>query len=228
MVMRRMSASRLFLMLLLTYAVIALTCTVAFALLPKAAPDRVNSPPLAVTCSKAKCHDAPPPGANMGSVAVTGIPACYNPGQVYQLTVTVSDPAAVRWGFELGVQYDEGNVNDNSSAGTLAIPAGTPAAIVTSGEPALGQSRMFATHDANATPDGTYPTQANSASWRVDWTAPAGRVTPVCFWYAGVAADNDGGRTGDRTYTGKTCIGPCGATETKHKSWGRVKSYYEK
>lgn len=219
----RMNAPRWLLVSLLAYAAIALSYTAAFALLPKAAADRVNSPPLLVTCNRPGCH-TPPAGADAGSVAVTGIPGCYVGGQVYDLTITVTDPAATRWGFELGVQYNEGNINDESSAGTLAIPAGQLAALV----PSADGKRTFASHDASTTPDGTYPGQANSATWTVKWTAPFARQTQVCIYVAGVAANNNDARTGDRTYTQKYCINPCGPVDTKHSTWGSVKSHYDK
>ena len=159
----------------------------------------------------------------MGSVSVSGIPSCYVPGQTYPLTVTVSDPAASRWGFELSAQYNEGSAFDSTSAGNLQQGAAQPESTVTS----PGGARTFVTHNASAGDiDGTYPGRTGSASWTMTWTAPTVRTTPVCFYVAGVAANNNDSRSGDRTYNDKICIGPCDATPTHRSSWGKVKQTY--
>jgi hypothetical protein len=207
----------------------------AGARLPVPSPDRANNPPLNTTCSRSGCHD-PQGGTGNGSVAISwfqgavenpGIPNCYVPGQQYRFKIKVTDADAtrLRWGFEVGVQYSEGNQWDNYSAGTLANAPGARTAIVTSTD----NQRKFVGHDrGSANGDGTYAGQAGSAEWEFLWTAPGvnDRQTQVCFYIAGVAADNDDGRAGDRTYNDKKCMGPCGATDVNESSWGRLKTTY--
>ena len=220
------------------FATLLVCCSVVFlwrtamALSPGATPDKSNNPRVvggviqpAETCSKSGCHDTPPPACT-GSVDVTGLPGCYVAGQTYQLTVKVTDPNARRWGFEIGVQYNEGNANDYYSAGSIDNVAGQPTQKVTSAD---GQ-RSFITHKITPASDGTYAGQANAAQWNVQWTAPGGaaRQTPVCVYVAGVAANNNDGRSGDCTYTKKVCLNPCGPVETKHSSWGELKVHYTK
>lgn len=221
----RMLPSRIFAIVLLAFATVSLSWSFASALLPKAAADRVNNPPGKVTCANAKasCHVSPPPGANQGALEVTGIPTCYQPGQKYTFNVKVSDPNATRWGFELGVQYNEGNENDNRSAGALGQAPNARTAIV----PSTDGMRQFSSHDrGSANGDGTYNGQANSANWNVEWTAPADRTTPVCIYVAGVAADGDGSSDGDRTYLFKQCLQSCLPVSTHSTTWGKVKSRF--
>lgn len=216
------SRHRLAAMLILIVATSLVWQVTARALLPKAAADRVNSPPLNVTCDRSGCH-TPPVGPNQGSVEVLGVPSCYVPGEKYVLTVKVSDPNASRWGFEIGVQYNEGNAFDTTSAGILDNLAGQP----TTGVSSPDGARNFVTHNQNSGDiDGTYPGQTGSASWNVTWTAPDVRTTPVCIYVAGVAANNNDGRSGDRTYNGKICIEACGATRGTRSTWGQVKRRY--
>src|SRR5438046_1161134 len=134
----------------------------AMALSAGATPDKSNNPRAvggvvqpAETCSKSGCHDTPPASCT-GNVDVTGLPGCYVAGQVYQLTVKVTDPNARRWGFEVGIQYNEGNANDYYSAGSIDNVAGQPTQKVTSAD---GQ-RSFITHKIAPASDGTFAGQA--------------------------------------------------------------------
>jgi hypothetical protein len=207
--------------LLLSVAASFFWYAVALALLPKAAADRVNSPPVNVTCSKSSCHTPPPGMTDSGSVVVSGIPSCYEPGHAYKLTVTVSDSSAMRWGFELGVQYNENNEWDKFTAGTLTAGAASDTVASADG------LRTFVTHQQNSGDiDGTYPGKTKSASWSVTWTAPVVRATPVCIYVAGVAANNNDRKTLDRTYNDKICIEPCGATRSQRETWGQLKLRY--
>ncbi len=207
----------------------------ALAKINNATMDKANNPRMvsgvvkpAETCSKSGCHDSPPATCS-GKVEITGLPACYVAGQAYNLTVKVTDPNARRWGFEVGAQYNEGNANDYTSAGSIANVAGQPTTTVNSDD----GLRSFITHNGAATSpngDGTYAGQANAAQWNLKWTAPGGtdRQTPICFYVAGLAGNNDGTTDGDCTYTTKVCMNPCGATSTKRSSWGELKVHYVK
>ena len=222
------------------FAALLVACSAVFlwrtahALSAGATPDKSNNPRLlagvvqpAETCNKTGCHTTLPTAGCNGKVEVTGLPGCYVAGQVYPLTVTVTDANATRWGFEIGVQYNEGNANDYVSAGSIDNVAGERTQKVVSAD---GQ-RSFITHQrVNPNGDGTYAGQANSATWKVQWTAPGGvaRQTPVCVYVAGLAADNDESRAGDCTYNTKVCMNPCGPTSTERSTWGAVKLRYYK
>jgi hypothetical protein len=205
----------------------------AHALSAGATPDKSNNPRMVAgvikppeTCSKSGCHDTPPASC-AGKVEILGLPACYVPGQAYNLSIKVTDANATRWGFEVGAQYGEGNQWDYVGAGTIDNAAGAPTQKITSAD---GQ-RSFITHDkGSANGDGTYAGQAASATWNFNWTAPGAtdRQTKVCFYVAGLAADNDGTTAGDCTYNTVVCVNPCGAVPNHRSSWGELKTHYEK
>ena len=111
----------------------------------------------------------------------------YAPGQKIQLTVTLADPAARRWGFELTARS---STDAQQTAGTLA-PSNNQTQIV-----ALG-ARQFILHTAVGTRNGT----TGSATFTFDWTAPAADFGPVTFYAAGNAANGNGTELGDTIYT---------------------------
>ncbi len=211
--------------------VAAASAVPALARLPFARPDRAKNPPLNMTCSDAGCHTPAVCADPAGRVEVLGVPECYEPGREYTLRVKVtdSDPNKRRWGFQVGVQYDAGADDaSNLTAGTLANAANQPTRKVTSTD----GLRDFITHDSEyqmGTPqaaDGTYPAQAGGAEWSFKWTAPNASDFGVCFYVAGVSANNLDNRTGDCTYTNKYCIPKCAPTSTVPRSWGSVKDQF--
>lgn len=101
------------------------------------------------------------------TVDITGLPAEYNPGETYQLTVTVTGgPATTKGGFNLEV-----------TAGTL--------------------SPVDSSVQTNAFQNQSTHTHPNQRSWDVDWTAPAQGTGPVTFWAAGNAVNGNGNAGGD-------------------------------
>src|SRR5207249_10415725 len=86
--------------------------------------------------------------------------------------------------------------------------------------------RSFITHDDAA--GGTKAGTAGPASWDFNWTAPGvnARQTQVCFYVAGVAANNDELRGGDCVYNAKVCLNPCGAVGVKPTTWGSIKKTF--
>ena len=209
-------------------ALVLVWAAVALALSAGATADKANNPrspdPASPpeTCNKIGCHTTLPATGCTGKVELLGLPGCYVAGQTYRLTVKITDANAQRWGFEVGAQYSEGNQFDFVSAGTVANIAGQGTQLVTSAD----GLRKFVTHDgANG---GTKPGTAGPASWDFNWTAPGGtdRQTKICFYVAGLAADDDGTRSGDCTYNTKVCLDPCGPVRTKGTSWGSLKTLY--
>lgn len=206
----------------------------ALARLPRPTPDRVNNPgrttpPEFSTCGDAACHGGGPT-ANCGMPTVeikqangdAWPPACYDGGQVFNLTVTVTDPDTTRkrWGFAVGVQYNEGNSMDGVQAGTLDNDGGLTAKV---DAPAGGRHQIG--HDnskSDGTWNGTYQGKAGSATWPFKWTAPTSHQTPVRFYLCGVAADNDGSDSGDRTCCRTYDINPC-TTPLEGRTWGSLK-----
>ena len=130
------------------------------------------------------CH-AGNVGTGTGSVAVTGIPNAYTPGQTYPLTVTVQQTGRQKFGFQLTV-IDA----SNNRAGTLAPLTGE-----TQLNPVSGQgNRQYIEHTQQGSNGST------SRSWQIQWTAPATDMGAVRFFVAGNAANNDGQSSGDSIY----------------------------
>ncbi len=113
----------------------------------------------------------------------------YTPGSTYRVRVTLSDPNASRWGFQITARMGAENT---ALAGTFVL-ANTTTTRFAGGAPA-GE---YVTHTAAGTAQGT----TGSNSWEVDWTAPAANSGTVTFFAAGNAANNAGGNSGDSIYT---------------------------
>lgn len=131
------------------------------------------------TC--ASCHGGGT--VNGTGVKLMGAPASYVAGQIYPLTLTISDPDAVSGGFQI--------VATNGVATTPigTFTAGTDSKLNNVQRPVQNTPKLFA---------------SGSVSWSFKWTAPAtGSV--VKFHYSAVACNNDGIETvGDAVYSGTT------------------------
>jgi hypothetical protein len=136
-----------------------------------------------------QCHDDfDQANVGAGSVSIGNVPAVYEPGQQYTLTVTVQQGGRQRYGFQL-TAID----TDNNRAGTLAAVGGD--AQLNSGTGVGG--RQYIQH----TQTGTLPNGQGSRTWQVRWTAPSTDVGTVKFYVAGNAANGNGDNQGDFIYT---------------------------
>jgi hypothetical protein len=132
-----------------------------------------------------------------GKVQINLIDATtYGPGQLIHLTVTDSDPTAMRWGFELTARLASDGAKP---AGTLSLAAGETLAQLSGAPGAL----QYVTHTAAGTRAGT----SGGAAWDVYWTAPSASVGSVTFYAAGNAANNNGAPSGDHIYTTSLSMG---------------------
>ncbi|MCX7602699.1 MAG: hypothetical protein N2036_01345, partial [Bryobacteraceae bacterium] len=113
----------------------------------------------------------------------------WAPGQPVRVRVTVSDPNATRWGFQLTARAAS---NPDQMAGSFRIIDNTNQ-LRTSGD------KQWVTHTLTGTRAGT----TGSASWEVEWTPPASAgFGDVIFYASGLAANGNGQNDlGDRTYT---------------------------
>jgi uncharacterized protein (TIGR03437 family) len=145
------------------------------------------------------CHYTyivPNPPNSGGSVVVTGLPATYNPGQTYTLTITVAHPTARRWGFETTALVANGSSN---GIGTLTILD----TIRTIKRDANNRTYVshYATESSSPSEDGTAPGKAGSNSWSFTWTAPPASSGNVTFYAVGNAANNQVSPEDDYIYT---------------------------
>ncbi len=140
-----------------------------------------------LTCAKSGCHlDAATGGPNTGPGSLIinyGGAEVYEAGATYDISVTIDDPNASRFGFQM-IALDE----SFNSTGAFISPAGSMTNIQTS--PA---GREYINHQSVPNPsENTYSFQ---------WTAPATGSGSVTFWASGLAANGNGAKTGDYTYT---------------------------
>ncbi len=136
------------------------------------------------------CHSGSP-NSGPGAVTIAGVPANYLPGQVFPLTITVEDPNAVIYGFQMVA------INRNGeNAGTLSVPAANPQPLQVISGFVNGNERRYVEHTVN----GVTPTQLGSKSWTFDWTAPSERIGKLGFYVAGNGANSDSSSSGDSIY----------------------------
>lgn len=114
--------------------------------------------------------------------------ATWTAGQQHRVRITLSDPAARRWGFQLTARR---TAAPNERAGTLASENVQLVRV----DP--GNNVQYAGH----TSQGTQPGTANQAVWELLWTAPEAGFGSVTFYAAGNAANNNLNTAGDNIYT---------------------------
>jgi uncharacterized protein (TIGR03437 family) len=140
-----------------------------------------------------------PPGTG-GSVAITGLPSNYNPGETYTVTITVAHPTARRWGFEVTAIGTDGTSN---TIGNLSLIDSVRT--IERNSDATGFARVYVSHYSEegrpAAEDGTYPGKAISNSWSFSWTAPSTASGAVSFYAVGNAANNQVSPEDDFIYT---------------------------
>lgn len=137
------------------------------------------------TC--AACHGSGTPNAGSGSIRVEVLNgAAYTPGQPLTLRVTLNDPAARRWGFQLTARRASANTQTLGAFASIAGQGTTTPNASTIG------------HGSG----GTRPGTAGPATWEVTWNPPADDQGDVTFYAAGNAANNNGQADGgDQVYT---------------------------
>lgn len=129
------------------------------------------------------CHNSFALNAGTGSLTVTDL-GNWEPGQDYDLTVTLSDPNASRWGFEFTIIDEAGD-----SVGSL-VNLDSNAQVSSSG------NRTYAKH----TSPGTYNGTSDQATWTVRWTAPETGTGDVTLYMVGNAANGNSSTSGDYIY----------------------------
>ncbi|MHC5028837.1 MAG: choice-of-anchor V domain-containing protein [Planctomycetota bacterium] len=133
------------------------------------------------------CHGDSP---GSGFAQLSGAPASYEPGVIYDLTIRVEDPVQAAAGFQLSVEDSGGD-----HVGTLIItdPVNTKTAQGPSG---------WVTHTEAGVDDAaaTWAAMGNAAEFHVAWQSPAEDIGPLTFYVAGNAINNDETSDGDLVY----------------------------
>jgi len=139
-----------------------------------------------------QCHNSFPanPDTN-ATLTLDGVPAKYEPGKTYTLTMKIadSDTTLLRWGFQLTAIA----MKDGAGAGEFNAIDPSRTMIVMS----MTGTRSHIEHSYGGTGIG----QSGGTSWTFEWKAPAAPVGEIGFFAAANAANADGSNQGDRIYT---------------------------
>lgn len=141
------------------------------------------------------CHSGTlnPPGGGKVQISLVNA-STWTPGQPVTVRVTLSDPTAQRWGFELTARSAS---NPANPLGTLVVTDAANTQLKTGGP------LQFITHRTA----GTRPGTTGSSSWDMQWTPPSSAgAGDVTFYVAGNAANNNGDNTGDKIYTSSLTV----------------------
>jgi hypothetical protein len=151
-----------------------------------------------VGCNNTSCHSGNPINSSLGGVdVISNIPSTgWVAGETYRLTVKVAHPDRSLWGFQLMAwgstdSMSVGNLSANKSLGDSASVWATPKTF--SG---VAYSLQYATHTRNCLVTGF----TGKSEWTLNWKAPSSKTQNVYFYATGIAANGNGGTTGDYVY----------------------------
>lgn len=134
------------------------------------------------------CHFHEDLDSGPGRVTIAGVPTQFAPGRSYPVTVTLTRPGMKLGGFQLTARFKMGG----AQAGTLMPAPGEEARVRIDAQGVV----QYASQRRN----GAALTAADTASWKLLWTAPrAGDF--VVFHVAANAANGDETVEGDYVHT---------------------------
>ncbi len=149
------------------------------------------------TCSESNCHGAGngsntsgglADNAGPGSIYLTSIPSIVNnlyvPGQVYQMTIHVTEQGKSLFGFSFEALDDSGNTDwhiDNG-LGKITVTDAVHTQLRQLYGSGPGRFTLTQTNNGGVSKD--------MASFNFNWTAPVSGV--VNLYYAGIASSNNG------------------------------------
>ena len=144
-------------------------------------------------CATSGCHSdfALNSGAAELSVSLGNGVTQYELGKTYPVTVSISNPGLIRFGFQAVALKN----SDNTNAGTIRLVDSQRTQIL----PGFGSTidRKYVTY----TYEGTNAVSAGLGKWDFEWTAPETNEGPITLYIASIAANDDGTDAGDHTYT---------------------------
>lgn len=145
---------------------------------PDGAPWGAANPAAEQHC--ATCHFGAEPVIESAALVMEGLPSSPAPGGRYKLTVSFDDPQTVVAGFQMFAQLAE------QQAGTF---------ISSDADVEFIGSAIRSTMPAGSD---------DGVSWTIEWRAPVDIDSPIVFYLAASAANDDGSPFGDtihfRTY----------------------------
>ena len=199
--------------------VLGLTIALAAVLVPdvaaysRGAPARSTGGPFPAERDCTRCHSGTV-NSGPGTLSLTidgapasgepgGSPLAYTPGTTIALIVSFQDTTKFRVGFQLTARSGDGC----GQPGSLAAASSTDGSGIKTETGTCGSAQsevQWATHQS--------PRNGNSATFAIDWTAPAEAVGPVTIAVAANGADGSQNTQDDNIYTLQTVLQPTAAT----------------
>jgi hypothetical protein len=137
------------------------------------------------TCAT-QCHTGTVnSGTGNVSISFNGGSNTYVAGQSYPVTVTVTDPTMLRYGFQI-TALNPGGVGASVGTFTLTNTTNTSAQ-----QGNVGGVRRYVGHK----------TAGSNNTWTFQWNAPTSPTGPVTFYASGNATNQNGSGSGDKVYT---------------------------
>ncbi len=116
-----------------------------------------------------RCHVGGPTGAEAW---YSVFPDYYEAGETYSITVNMSHPSLITWGFQLVVMDGSNNIINTLS-------------------PADGNTMVSSAGYMNQTRSGAFVGSTGEVSWTFNWTAPSSDIGTLTFYASFVAGDNN-------------------------------------
>lgn len=163
------------------------------------APSASTGAPSEKHCASSGCHSDFEPNSGSATLSVSletnGIKE-YQPGKTYPITVSVSNPDIIRFGFQVVALRN----SDNGNAGIIKLLDSQRTQIL-SGYGIIADRRYI-----TYTYEGTNAISNGYGEWSFEWTAPEASEGPITFYIASLAANDDGTDSGDHTYSKKITL----------------------
>ena len=160
------------------------------------------------TCASAGCHVGTinPAGGSVAVAFPSGL--TYTHGVRQTLTVTVTDPTARGFGFQVSVRLAS---NNKAQAGSLTASGTSTFVLCSSGDFSRAPSDKGATCPAAQPIESIQQAEALRApnnSWTILWDPPTMAQGNVVVYVAGNGANLNGQNTGDRIFTASYTLAP--------------------
>lgn len=146
------------------------------------------------TC--AVCHEGDDLNAFGGKVSILGLPAAYQPGTTYAVTVVLEAGETAVAGFQMAARFLGGDFHGRPAGHLEPLD---PRVAVTTGE--TGQPYAHHTSEGASTAD------ANGSSWLVEWRAPHEPLT-VAFHVTANSGNGDNSPLLDLVYAAEVTVPP--------------------
>lgn len=156
---------------------------------------RTGSPGDGQTCRT--CHSGAAP-TTLSDAIDTDIPAeGYTPGETYNITASISEQGRSMFGFELTSETE----NRNKQGQWIVTNAS---------QNRLTNSNSAVTHSSGGR------SGSGSKTWQMQWKAPEVNVGAITFYAALMAANGNGGNSGDNLYVAQKTVQAKQTTSVKN------------